>query len=89
MLLNSIVEWCSDNDEELNDVVKHLGILFDMNSRALNQLNDKKMESGKSICEILLKGFDMKYFLHRTISDAEKWIYFENPKWKKIIDFTC
>ena len=37
----------------------------------------------KNTCEILLERYRKKSFLHRIVTEDEKWIFFENLKRKK------
>ena len=48
------------------------------------KLNERQMEKCKNTCEIFLTRYRRKQFLHRTVTAHEKWIYFENPKRKKL-----
>jgi len=43
-----------------------------------HELNDRQMK--RNICQILLARQKRKSFLHRIVTDDEKWIYFQNPK---------
>ncbi|GFQ69293.1 mariner transposase [Trichonephila clavata] len=47
------------------------------------------MENRKVTSEMLLQRQERKSFLYRIVTGDEKWIYFENPKRKKIVAFTC
>jgi len=48
-----------------------------------HELNDRQMERRQNTCQILLARQKRKLFLHRIVTDDEKWIYFQNPKRKK------
>ena len=45
-----------------------------------HELNDRQMKRRQNTCQILLAGQKRKSFLHRIVTDDEKWIYFQNPK---------
>ena len=47
------------------------------------RMNDRQTERRQNTCQILLARQKRKSFLHRIITDNEKWIYFQNPKRKK------
>jgi len=47
------------------------------------ELNERQQENRKTTCEMLLARYKRKSFLHRIVTDNEKWIYFENPKRKR------
>lgn len=47
-------------------------------------LQEKDVERRLMTCEILLQRHKRKGFLHRIITGDEKWIYFDNPKRKKL-----
>ncbi|GFW23117.1 mariner Mos1 transposase [Trichonephila clavipes] len=47
-------------------------------------LNERQMENRKVTCEMLLQRCERNSFLYRNATGNEKWIYFENPKWKKL-----
>ena len=46
-------------------------------------LNESQMETRNNTYEILLQTHERKSVLHRTVTGAEKYIYFKNPKWRK------
>ena len=48
-----------------------------------HELNDRQMERCQNTCQILLAKQKRKSFLHRIVAGDEKWIYFQNPKYKK------
>jgi len=48
-----------------------------------HELNDRQIERRQNTCQILLARQKRKSFLHRIVTDDEKWIYFQNPKRKK------
>jgi len=49
-----------------------------------HQLNEEQIENRKVISEMLLQRQNKrKSYLHRIVTDDEKWTYFENPKRKK------
>lgn len=48
-----------------------------------HMLNERQMENRKVTCEMLLRRYERKSFLHRIVTGDEKWIFFENPKRKK------
>ena len=48
-----------------------------------HQLNDRKMEKRKTVCEVLLSRYERKIFLYRIVTGDGKWIYFECPKRRK------
>ncbi|KAL6265763.1 hypothetical protein P5V15_002574 [Pogonomyrmex californicus] len=53
-----------------------------------HDLNERQIENRKVTCEMLLQRHERKSFLYRIVTGDEKWIYFENPKRKKIVAFT-
>ena len=48
-----------------------------------HELNERQQENRKTTCEMLLARYKRNSFLHRIVTGDEKWIYFENPKYKK------
>ncbi|GFS85896.1 mariner Mos1 transposase [Trichonephila clavipes] len=48
-----------------------------------HDLSEHQMENRKVTCEMLLQRHERKSYLYRIVTGDEKWIYFENPKWKK------
>ncbi|GFW42310.1 mariner Mos1 transposase [Trichonephila clavipes] len=51
-----------------------------------HDLNERQMGNRKVTCEMLLQCPERKSFLYRIVTGDEKGNYFENPKWKKIVD---
>jgi len=52
-----------------------------------HELTERQMENRRTTFEILFLRHERKSFLHRIVTADEKWIYFENPKRKKIVAF--
>ncbi|XP_023235836.1 paxillin-like [Centruroides sculpturatus] len=48
------------------------------------ELNDRQMEQCQNTCKILLARQKRMSFLRHIVTGDEKWIYFENPKCKKL-----
>jgi len=49
-----------------------------------HELNERQQQKNrKTTCEMLLARYKRKSFLHRIVTNDEKWIYFENPKRKR------
>ena len=48
-----------------------------------HEFNSRQMENRKNTCDNLFTRYKCKSFLHRIVTEDEKWIYFENPKRKK------
>ncbi|UYV75708.1 SETMAR [Cordylochernes scorpioides] len=51
-----------------------------------HELSEKNKENRRSISEILLKRFLIKYLLHHIVTAIEIWVNFDNPKCKKSWD---
>ncbi|EGI67903.1 Mariner Mos1 transposase [Acromyrmex echinatior] len=47
------------------------------------ELKPRNVERRFSICEMLLVKHKRKGFLHRIVTDDEKWIHYDNPKKRK------
>ena len=48
------------------------------------ELKERDIERRISTHEIFFDRFERKSFLHRIVTGDEKWIYFDNPKLKKL-----
>jgi len=48
-----------------------------------HELNERQQKNQKTTCEMLAR-YKRKLFLHRNVTGDEKWIYFENPKCKRL-----
>ena len=68
----------------ISDRLRAMGKIQKSGKWVPNVLNDRQMENRKTICEILLQRHDTKSVLHRIVTGNEKWIYFHNPKRKKL-----
>jgi len=47
------------------------------------ELKPRNVERRFFTCEMLLARYKRKNFLHRTVTDDEKWIHYDNPKKRK------
>lgn len=63
--------------------LKAMGKIQKVGKWVPHELNERQQENRKTICEMLLKRYKRKSFLHRIVTGDEKWIYFENPKRRK------
>lgn len=65
--------------------LKAMGKIYKVGRWVPHDLKPKDMERRKVTSEILLARQKRKGFLYRIITGDEKWIYFENPKRRKVI----
>lgn len=63
--------------------LKSLGMIQKQGHWVPYELTPRNVERRFSTCEILLARHKRKAFLHRIVTDDEKWIYYDNPKRKK------
>ena len=87
-----------DSTQTLKQLAKALGVDQGTISRRLHaigkiqkegkwvpyELKETDIERGKTTCEILFDRFKRKSFLYRIVTGDEKWIYFDNPRRKKL-----
>jgi len=60
---------------------REIGLPHDLTGRAI--------ERRKTMCEMLLKRYKRKSFLHRIVIGNEKWIHYDNPKLQKAWVYPC
>ena len=71
--------------QTISDRLKAMGKIQKCGKWVPHELNERQMENRKTICQILLQRHERKSILHRIVTGDEKWIYFKNPKWGKIV----
>lgn len=64
--------------------LKAMGKIQKVGKWVPHELNERQIENRKVACEMLLRRHERKLFLYRIVTGDEKWIYFENPKRKKL-----
>jgi len=69
--------------ENVSIYLKSMGKIQKMRKWVPHELNERQQENRKTTCEMLLARYKRKSFLHRIMTDDEKWIYFKNPKRKR------
>jgi len=69
------------SQETVSRRLKAMGKVSKLGKWVPHDLNERQMEV---TCETLLQRHERKSFLHRIVTGDEKWIYFENPKRKKL-----
>jgi len=69
--------------QTVSDRLKAMGKIQKEGKWVPHELTERQQENRKTICEMHLKRYKRKSFLHRIVTGDEKWIYFENPKRKK------
>lgn len=64
--------------------LKTLGFIQKVENWVPYELKPRHVERRFCMSEILLERHKKKSFLHRIVTDDEKWIYYNNPKRKKL-----
>jgi len=77
-----LVDQLNMTREAISIRLKSMGKIQKMRKWVL-QLNERQQENRKTTCEMQLARYKRKSFLHRIVTDNEKWIYFGNPKHKR------
>jgi len=80
-----LAEQLSVSQQAISNPLREMGKIQKVGRWVPHELNERQMERSKNTCEILLKRYRRKLFLHRIVTGDEKWIFFENPKRKKIM----
>ena len=70
--------------EAIGKRLRPMGVIQKEGKWILHDLTERSIEKWLMTCEILLRRQKRKLFLHRTVTGDEKWIYFDNPKHKKV-----
>ncbi|GFW59010.1 mariner Mos1 transposase [Trichonephila clavipes] len=59
---------------------KAMGRIIKVGRWVIHEQTNHQQENRKIVCEMLLARYKRKSYIHRIVTDDEKWIYFENPK---------
>ena len=80
-----LAEQLSVSHQAVSNRLREMGKIQKVGRWVPHELNKRQMarERRKNTCEILLERYRRKSFLHRIVTEDEKWIFFENPKRKK------
>jgi len=61
-----------------------MGKIQEMGKCVPHALNERQQEDRKTTCKMLLTRYKTKSFLQRIVTSDEKWIYFKDPKRKRL-----
>jgi len=64
--------------------LKSLGMIQKQGNWILYELKPRNVECRFFTCEMLLSRHKRKGFLHRIVTDDEKWIHYDKPKKRKL-----
>jgi len=78
-----LAEQLSVSQQVVSNRLRETGKIQKVGRWVPHELNERQTERCKNTCEILLERYRRKSFLHRIVT-GEKWIFFENPKCKKL-----
>lgn len=78
-----LAEQLGVTQSTVSERLKALGFTLKVGRWVPHELTERQQENRKTTCEMLLKRFKRKSFLHRIVTGDEKWVYFKNPKRKK------
>ncbi|GFX47393.1 mariner Mos1 transposase [Trichonephila clavipes] len=73
----------NESQETIIRRIRATGKINNLGKWVPHDLSERQMENRKVTCEMLLQRHERNSFLYRIVTGDEKWIYYENPKWKK------
>jgi len=71
-----LAEQLSVSQQAVSNPLREMGKIQKVGRWVPHELNERQMERSKNTCEILLKRYRRKLFLHRIVTGDEKWIFF-------------
>ena len=71
-----LAEQLSVSQQAVSNRLREMGKIQKVGRWLPHKLNERQMERHKNTCEILLERYRRKSFLHRIVTEDEKWIFF-------------